>query len=100
MKVNRLSQPGLSVTVMRVPVESGVVTQSAAAPAAKANRSRTNRMLLIRTSTGRHHSPISARNSSSVSTGTFSDCAFSSFDPAASPATRYEVFDDTDDDGF
>ncbi|MBV8519177.1 MAG: DUF4157 domain-containing protein [Acidobacteria bacterium] len=35
-----------------------------------------------------HPSPISARNSSSVSTGTLSDLAFSSFEPADSPATR------------
>ena len=31
--------------------------------------------------------PVSSKNPSSVRTGTFSRCAFSSFDPAASPAT-------------
>lgn len=37
---------------------------------------------------GRQVPPTIARNSSSLSTGTPSDFAFSSFDPAASPATR------------
>ena len=36
----------------------------------------------------RYLRPINAKNSSSVSTGTPSDLAFSNFDPEASPATR------------
>jgi hypothetical protein len=42
------------------------------------------------------YSPSIARNSSSESTATPSERAFSSFEPAASPATRYDVFADTD----
>ena len=44
--------------------------------------------------------PIISTNSSSESTGTPTSLAFSSFDPADSPATTYEVFEDTDAPGF
>src|SRR5437660_2469601 len=43
----------------------------------------------------RHYTPTIAKNSSSESTGTPSALAFSSSEPAASPAMTYDVFADT-----